>query len=272
MAINWDVASLGPANPRSFSLLSNFSPSGVTSFPISAAGGISLTGTAGSPVSGTSRRSPIQTRAIPPSDLSATINWGDGSYVVGHDHGRERQLQRRRQPHVRHRRLVHDHGTVSRVSNGQGAPSLTDSAVITSTPTSGATGLGTVGITAAGFSGSVVARRACRRQHPSSTGSIRNTPVAVRSCTPTRPRPSRWARTSRATPVSASVSRLVPNALYHVRLVATNSAGTTFGPDATFTTQGGAAAEAAADPGADVQHRARERRRPGQDQRCVRAA
>ena len=36
--------------------------------------------------------------------------------------------------------------------------------------------------------------------------------------------------------MSASVSGLVPNALYHVRLVATNSAGTTFGPDATFTT------------------------------------
>jgi hypothetical protein len=29
----------------------------------------------------------------------------------------------------------------------------------------------------------------------------------------------------------------VPNALYHVRLVAANSAGTTFGPDATFTTK-----------------------------------
>ena len=36
--------------------------------------------------------------------------------------------------------------------------------------------------------------------------------------------------------VSASVSGLVPNALYHVRLVATNAAGTTFGPDVTFTT------------------------------------
>ena len=36
--------------------------------------------------------------------------------------------------------------------------------------------------------------------------------------------------------VTASVSNLVPNALYHVRLVATNSAGTTFGPDVTFTT------------------------------------
>jgi hypothetical protein len=37
--------------------------------------------------------------------------------------------------------------------------------------------------------------------------------------------------------VSATLSGLVPNALYHVRLVATNTAGTTFGPDATFTTK-----------------------------------
>jgi hypothetical protein len=36
--------------------------------------------------------------------------------------------------------------------------------------------------------------------------------------------------------VSASVTGLVPNALYHLRLVANNSAGTTFGPDLTFTT------------------------------------
>jgi hypothetical protein len=37
-------------------------------------------------------------------------------------------------------------------------------------------------------------------------------------------------------PVSATVSNLVPNATYHVRLVATNGAGTTYGPDQTFTT------------------------------------
>ena len=36
--------------------------------------------------------------------------------------------------------------------------------------------------------------------------------------------------------VSASLTGLVPGALYHVRLVATNSDGTTFGTDATFTT------------------------------------
>jgi hypothetical protein len=36
--------------------------------------------------------------------------------------------------------------------------------------------------------------------------------------------------------VTGSVSNLIPDALYHVRLVASNSAGTTFGPDQTFKT------------------------------------
>ncbi len=36
--------------------------------------------------------------------------------------------------------------------------------------------------------------------------------------------------------VAAALTGLVPGALYHLRLVATNSAGTTFGPDQTFTT------------------------------------
>lgn len=41
---------------------------------------------------------------------------------------------------------------------------------------------------------------------------------------------------SAAHAVTASASGLVPNALYHVRLVATNATGTTLGPDQTFTT------------------------------------
>jgi hypothetical protein len=40
--------------------------------------------------------------------------------------------------------------------------------------------------------------------------------------------------------VTTSVSGLVPNALYHVRIVATNGSGSTFGPDMTFTTSHGA--------------------------------
>jgi hypothetical protein len=39
-----------------------------------------------------------------------------------------------------------------------------------------------------------------------------------------------------AVPVSQSVSGLVPNAVYHVRLVASNAAGAATGPDQTFTT------------------------------------
>jgi hypothetical protein len=37
--------------------------------------------------------------------------------------------------------------------------------------------------------------------------------------------------------VTASVSNLVPNAIYHARLVATNRKGTTYGPDVQFTTK-----------------------------------
>jgi hypothetical protein len=44
--------------------------------------------------------------------------------------------------------------------------------------------------------------------------------------------------------VSAPLSGLVPGALYHVRLVATNSAGTTNGPDQTFTTPAASAVPA----------------------------
>ncbi len=38
-------------------------------------------------------------------------------------------------------------------------------------------------------------------------------------------------------PVSTGISNLVPNALYHARLVAVNASGTTFGPDVTFKTR-----------------------------------
>ncbi|MGN6869513.1 MAG: beta strand repeat-containing protein [Solirubrobacteraceae bacterium] len=55
--------------------------------------------------------------------------------------------------------------------------------------------------------------------------------------------PQQLAAGSTAQPVSAALTGLVPGALYHVRLVAANSAGTTFGPDQTFTT-----AQAAAPP------------------------
>jgi hypothetical protein len=57
-------------------------------------------------------------------------------------------------------------------------------------------------------------------------------PLAYTQTTPAQPIGSDFASHF----ISASVTGLVPNALYHVRLVATNSAGTTVGPDITFTT------------------------------------
>jgi hypothetical protein len=48
--------------------------------------------------------------------------------------------------------------------------------------------------------------------------------------------PQQVAAGATAQNLSASLTGLVPGALYHVRLVATNSAGTTFGQDQTFTT------------------------------------
>ena len=61
-------------------------------------------------------------------------------------------------------------------------------------------------------------------------------PVVYTEATPTKSIGSGFG----AVPVSSSVTGLVPNALYHVRLVASNSAGTTLGPDQEFTTFRGA--------------------------------
>src|SRR5262249_54569353 len=112
----------------------------------------------------------------------------------------------------------------------------TDSALITAPPSSPTTGLGTVGITAAGFSGSVVPGglpTTVSFQYgldPKYTG---GGPVVYTNTTA----PQALGADFVSHAVSASVSGLVSNAVYHVRLVATNSAGTTFGPDTTFTTK-----------------------------------
>ncbi len=68
-----------------------------------------------------------------------------------------------------------------------------------------------------------------------------------------------------------TVAGLVPNALYHVRLVATNTAGTTFGQDITFTTAM-APAPGAPTLGSHVQHPARVGAGAGRHQRAPRAA
>ena len=90
--------------------------------------------------------------------------------------------------------------------------------------------------TGAGFSGSVNPEGLPTTAHfeygldPKYSGS--GGPVQYTSATPDQSVGSDFS----SHPVTATVSGLVPNALYHVRLVATNSQGTTDGPDMTFTT------------------------------------
>jgi hypothetical protein len=94
------------------------------------------------------------------------------------------------------------------------------------------------GSTTAGFSGSVDPEGLATTAQfqygldPRYTG---GGPVAYTVVTPEQPVGSDMIVHA----VSATVSGLVPNAVYHVRLVATSSAGTTVGPDQTFRTPSG---------------------------------
>ena len=94
-----------------------------------------------------------------------------------------------------------------------------------------------VSVTSAGFSGSVTPNGLPTQAYfeyaldPKYTG---GGALVYSQSTPTQSVGSDFA-THAIGPVAAS--GLLPNALYHVRLVATNSDGTTFGPDQTFTTE-----------------------------------
>jgi hypothetical protein len=128
--------------------------------------------------------------------------------------------------------------TITAVGTNQGSSTVSDSATITAAPSTVITGVPTVSSsTKAGFAGSVNPEGLPTTTHfeygldsryskPGTSG-----PAYDQSTLP-QPVGSDFSSHS----VSASVSGLVPNALYHVRLVATNAAGTTDGPDMTFTT------------------------------------
>jgi hypothetical protein len=113
-------------------------------------------------------------------------------------------------------------------------------------PLVGAANAQTVSVTSAGFSGSVTPNGLPTQAHfeygldPRYSG---GGPIVYDHSTPAQSVGSDFSSHG-VGPVA--ISGLLPNALYHVRLVASNSAGTTSGPDATFTT---AAAPA---PGAPI--------------------
>jgi hypothetical protein len=233
MGLSWDIGSVPDGQSATFSLLSNFSATGAITLPITASGGQSLTGAAGSALSAAVASVSDPNSSDTPTDLSATIDWGDGGTSAGTISGGNGNFS------VAGTHTYAQAGsytiTVTVTRNAANSAVATDSALITSTPTSGATGLGTVGITAAGFTGSVVPGGLPTTAYfqygldPKYTG---GGPVVYTNSTTSQPVGSDFS----SHPVSASVSGLVSNAVYHVRLVATNSVGTTFGPDATFTT------------------------------------
>ena len=107
----------------------------------------------------------------------------------------------------------------------------------TPSPPTVATTAPTVSVTSAGFSGSVTPDGLATQAFfeygldPRYTG---GGPVVYNQSTPAQSVGSDFGSHSIG-PVA--VTGLLPNALYHVRLVATNSDGTTAGPDVTFTTE-----------------------------------
>ena len=233
IGIAWPV-SLSPADSTTFS----FQTVIVDTVP---KGGFSFAGPAGSTVSGTVATITDPNTIATPSSYSATINWGDGSSSAGTVGGGNGSFS------VTGNHSYVAGGTypitvaITAVGTNQGSSTVVDSATITAAPSTVITGVPTVSSsTKAGFAGSVNPEGLpttihfeygldSRYSKPGTSG-----PVYDHS-TPSQPVGSDFTSHS----VSASVSGLVPNALYHVRLVATNPAGTTNGPDMTFRTNRG---------------------------------
>jgi len=227
-AISWPVPGLAAGASESFAwntILADTVPTG----------GFSFSGAAGSAVGGTVATITDPNTSATPSAYTATINWGDGSSSQGTINGSNGSFT-----------VTGNHAyttggqfpvavTITSVGTSQGSSTVTDSATITATPATVLTGAPTVSPTSAGFSGSANPNglpTTALFQYGLDPKYSGGGPVVYPNSTPAQNVGSDFASHI----VSASVAGLVPNALYHVRLVATNSAGSTFGPDVTFTT------------------------------------
>ncbi len=201
-------------------------------------GGFSFTGSTGNAVGGTVATLTDPNTSATASTYSASINWGDGTTsparspaatAASTSPANHSLFDRRHLP-----RLGHDH--VSRHEPGQldrgrlGDDHRPPSPVITGAPT-------VTGPNGAAFSGSVNPDGLATTAYfqygipPNAQGPEGAGPTFTQF-TPTQTIGSDFSNHA----VSASVSGLVPNELYDVQLVATNSAGTTYGPVETFTT------------------------------------
>ena len=202
-------------------------------------GGFSFAGPAGTTVGGTVATITDPNTSATASAYTATINWGDGTNSPGTIGGSNGSFT-----------VTGNHAyatvgsfpvavTITSAGPGQGSSTVNDSAAITAAPSPVMTGTPSVSATGAGFSGSVdpdgLATTASFQYglDPKYTG---GGTIVYTNSTPAQTVGTDFSSHA----VTASVSGLVANAVYHVRLAATNSAGTTFGPDVTFTTSHGA--------------------------------
>ena len=210
---------------------------------ITATGGHAFTGaTTGSgpaTISGTLATVSDSDLSTSPSDYSVTIDWGDGSGPdssadVEGTNGSFTVSDNHAYASPGHYTIT---VTVAFSANAANAASAVDSATIAAPPpavTAVAPKVG--GSTSAGLSGSVDPNglgTVARFEYGLDPKYAGGGPVVYDHSTPTQTLPGDFA----IHPVSATVTGLVPNALYHFRLVASNSAGTTTGPDQTFTTR-----------------------------------
>jgi len=226
--IEWPVPGLGAGDSMTFSWNTVINDTVPT-------GGFSFSGAAGSTVGGTVATITDPNTSATAGAYTATINWGDGTSSAGTVSGSNGNFS-----------VTGNHAyaaggqfpvavTITSVGTSQGSSTVTDSATITAAPTPVLTGAPSVTATGAAFSGSAnpdgLPTTAVFQYglDPKYSG---GGPLVYTNSTPALTVGSDFA----SHVVTASVGNLVPNALYHVRLAATNSAGTTFGPDVTFTT------------------------------------
>ena len=218
--------------------------------PISATGGRSFTGTAPASVSGTVAVFTDPDTLTLASEYGAMINWGDGSasssgtvsggsgsFTVSASHTYPNAGSYVITVNVTDQNNAANTATVTDSATISSATTTTTTTTTTQTRPSVSTGAPSVqGTSVAGLSASVDPNGLGTQAHfeygldPRFSG---GGALVYDQSTAPQTLPGDFA----AHAVTATVTGLIPNAVYHVRLIASNSAGTTTGPDQTFATR-----------------------------------
>ncbi len=230
--IEWTLSlESGTSDAFSFNTVVNFPP-------ISATGGTTFIASAPATITGTLTTFTDPQTTDTASQFSATVNWGDGTSTIGTITGGNGSFAVMGS---------HTYGTggsfpvsiaIQQVGNSFNSAVANDTADMNAPPSPVITGAPAVtSPNGAAFSGSVNPDGLATTAYfqygiPRSAQGPEGAGPTFTEFTPTQAIGSDFSNHA----VSASVSGLVPNELYDVQLVATNSAGTTYGPVESFTT------------------------------------